>query len=221
MLIKSDIYFGNEIPTQPESLIKSEPMLLNCDVSHASTLGSTLTNLFLSALPQDWTDGPLIIDSRSHMLMPGWYPCLPGWHHDEVPRTRSDAQPDYHSPFRSKQAMLLLNGNVCPTEFAIGSIDIDIPEIGSVIYRDWHPIINQACSDKKLTKVSAPSNRIIFFSDRTWHQGTQAVKTGNRFFIRATMHFNEYGQRIARPQPALNEIRPQSQVYLANPFQNW
>jgi hypothetical protein len=221
MLIKSDVYFGNSVISQPESLIKSESMLLNCDVSNASTLGSTLTNLFLSALPQDWTDGPLIIDSRSHMLMPGWYPCLPGWHHDEVPRTRSDEQPDYHSPFRSKQAMLLLNGDICPTEFALGNLDIDIPEIGSIIYRDWHPIINQACDDKKLTKISAPSNKIIFFTDRTWHQGTQAVKTGNRFFIRATMHFDEHGKRIARPKPALNEIRPQSQVYLAHPFQNW
>jgi hypothetical protein len=221
MLIQSNIHFGKTVPHQTEFSIKSEPMLFNCNVSHAASLGSTLTDLFLSALPQDWTDGPLIIDSRSHMLMPEWYPCIPGWHHDEVPRTRSDSQPDYHSPFRSTHAMLLLNGAICPTEFALGNLDIDIPEIGSVIYRSWHPIVSQACTDKKLTKLSAPSNKIIFFNDRTWHQGTKAIKTGFRFFIRATMHFNEYGQRIARPKPAFNEIRQQSQVYLPQPFQGW
>ncbi len=60
--------------------------------------------------------------------------------------------------------------------------------------------------------ISAPENQIIFFNDRTWHQGTKANKSGWRLFIRATRNTG------IKPK---NEIRKQVQVYLEAPMEGW
>lgn len=80
------------------------------------------TKEFLEELPEDWQNSNTRIDSRVHMLMPGWYPCIPGWHHDDVQRTRKDKQPDYfaENPIRAQHIMMLVGADVSATEFATG-----------------------------------------------------------------------------------------------------
>jgi hypothetical protein len=66
--------------------IKNEPMFFNCDLDFAWDNGGNITRSFISNLPYDWQDEGIVFDSRVHMLMPGWYPAIPGFHHDDVPR---------------------------------------------------------------------------------------------------------------------------------------
>lgn len=97
--------------------IKNEPMLFSCDCIHARRLGGPITHAFLDSLPTDWLlADDFVVDSRVHMLMPGWFPAIPGYHHDDVPRSREDGQPDYIAPaYRSEHVMMLVNAEVCPT----------------------------------------------------------------------------------------------------------
>lgn len=60
-------------------------MFYRADMGFAWKHGGPITQDFLGLLPQDWYDSPVTIDSRVHMLMPGWYPCIPGMHHDDIP----------------------------------------------------------------------------------------------------------------------------------------
>lgn len=222
MKFQSTFSLGKAIKEPTIAAIKSEPMLWNCDLEHAKRIGHELTNNFINALPQSWTDGPLVFDSRTHMLMPGWFPCIPGWHHDDLPRTREDKQPNYFdNSVRAEHAMMLFNGDICPTEFAIGDIELDIPGENEIIYRLWHPKIDLACDTGVLRKQSIPSATVAFFNDRTWHQGTAAKAGGFRFFIRASRHFNANGERIAKPGILANEQRFQSQVYMPDPYVGW
>ncbi len=207
--------------------IKNEPMLFNCSMDGAYHLGGDITKAFIARLPEDWRTVPLVIDSRVHMLMPGWYPCIPGWHHDDVPRTRSDGQPNYdEGQNRSEHIMLLINGDICPTEFALGVEDFKEPKLGRTIYSDWHQEI-EARDDVMnwphipLTRVSAPSGRLIRFNDRTWHRGTAAVANGWRFFIRASRYYDPDGNTIPRGNPRTNEVRKQVQVYMEAPNAGW
>lgn len=147
------------------------------------------------------------------MLMPEYYPCIPGWHHDDVPRSREDGQPNYVNPeYHAKHCMMLVNGDIAPTEFAVGEAEFPEIEKGKIIYKEWHPLVNEKIEAGELTTVSAPSDTLIYFDDQTWHRGTKAVKAGWRFFIRATINTG---------RKPVNEIRKQVQVYIDPIHQGW
>lgn len=205
---------GERMPAFDQSFVKNEPMLFNCDVAHAFNLGGPISRSFLLALGpwmREYND--VVIDTRVHMLMPGWYPAIPGFHHDDVPRGQ-DGQPDYDAPaYRAEHAMALINGYICPTEFAVGKVELPRPVPGrGATYGQWHPIVDFNISDGILRRESVPSNRIVHFDWQSFHQGTAAVAGGWRWFGRAT--------RNTHRQPT-NEVRRQVQVYLEKPMEGW
>lgn len=210
------------MPDYSEEQIKNEPMLFNCNLDGAIRLGGPITREVLCQIPAAWAQGPLLIDSRVHMLMPGWYPCIPGWHHDDVPRTREDKQPNYGpGQCRSEHMMLLINGDICPTEFALGEAEFGVPGLGQVIYEHWHRDVETKLVQGELVPWSAPSKTFIHFGDRTWHRGVPAVAGGWRYFIRISRYFDPDGKWIDRGNPRTNELRRQVQVYLESPNKGW
>lgn len=81
-----------------------------------------------------------------------------------------------------------------------------------VIYKQWHPEVERKISEGALEKYSVPDRQIIFFNDRSWHQGTMAVKSGWRWFGRISW---------GSGRVPTNEIRRQVQVYLEYPMEGW
>jgi hypothetical protein len=210
MIINSQIQLGKILQNFSDEEIKNEPMFFRATREFAYKHGGAPTKLFIDNLdaPED-----ILIDSRVHMLMNRWFPCIPGFHHDDVPRERADGQPEYYNPsYRSQHAMVLYNGTICPTEFAIGEQVFSNPEYHEIVYREWHKEVEILVNQYQLELIKAPNNQIIYFNDRTWHQGTQAVDKGFRLFIRATWD--------SKLKPK-NEIRRQVQVYMSNPMQGW
>ena len=209
----SQIQFGPTVPEQSIDLIKNEPMLFSCDFDTAFELGGVLTKCFLAKLSEEFFNAKdLMIDSRVHMLMPNWYPCISGFHHDDVPREREDKQPEYDNPsYRSKHCMALIGG-ASSTEFALGEAEFPKVSLGEIFYKVWHPIVVEKLNNGELTRFNAPFNQLIYFDDRTWHQGTKATESGWRFFIRASINTG---------RKPTNELRRQVQVYLENPMEGW
>lgn len=213
MKINSQIQIGLKLSKYAESVIKNEIMFFNCTWNYAYQHGGEPTKEFLLSLPSELHNDNTIIDSRVHMLMPGWFPCIPGYHHDDVPRDREDKQPEYHNPsYRSKHALILFNGDICPTDFAIGEEEFSDPRNHDIIYKQWHKEVMSNIDNKKLEVIKAPSDTVIFFDDRTWHQGTRSVGNGWRLFIRASWDTN---------RKPTNEIRRQVQVYMEHPMEGW
>lgn len=201
------------LPDFTRTAVKNEPMLFNCDPGAAWDLGGELTRLFLLALPEKWRREPgLVIDSRVHMLMQGWYPCIPGFHHDDVPRTRSDGQPNYANPDYYAYHVMALVGDCCPTEFAVGKADFPEVPSGDKYYKVWHPLVKAKLAAGELARYAAPEKTLLHFNWQTWHQGTPAIKDGWRWFIRATMNTG---------RKPTNELRRQVQVYLDAPMEGW
>lgn len=202
-------------PTFDKEEVSKEPMFYRASGAFAWEHGGPITRRFLSCLPRDWQNIPVTIDSRVHMLMPGWYPCIPGMHHDDIPRTRSDKQPNYEQlDYSADHIMGLVNGDVAPTEFAVGEIELEIPPVGSLVYREWHPQIMQAIDAGKMQSVKAESYKFIQFDNFAFHQGTKAVGAGWRWFIRVS-------RNTERARDFKNEIRQQVQVYMENPMEGW
>lgn len=210
----SQIKYIDQLSQYTDEQIKNEPMLFNCNGYTAYCLGGKITREFINKINKIIPEDKMVIDSRVHMLMPGWFPCIPGFHHDDVPRSGRDGQPNYINPeYKSEHIMALVNADVCPTEFALGEITLpDITE--GIYYKQWHPMVKQQIKERKLKSKKLTGNPIYWFNWESFHQGTRAVKSGWRFFIRASYNTD-------RIKNCTHEIRRQCQVYLEHPMEGW
>lgn len=207
----------------PNSEIKNEPMFFNSDLSFAYDKGGDITKSFIRNLPEDWLRDEVVFDSRVHMLMPGWYPAIPGYHHDDVPRPDipvgqhfiTAGQPDYDNPrYKAEHILGLVNADVCPTHFAVGKTTMpEVPD-GELIYRKWHPEVLKQIESGDLERIEAPDRTLVKFDWETFHTGSQAVKHGWRWFGRVSRNTD-------RTKKISNEIRVNAQVYLEFPMEGW
>lgn len=205
-----------------ENDIKIEPMFFNASVDFAYDKGGPITKAFLEVMCSGWEKG--VFDSRCHMLMPGWYPAIPGWHHDDVPRPSkiptgqhfmTAGQPDYNnSKYESRHIMGLVNGVICPTQFIFGKCEMqDVPP-GELVYRQWHKEIEALIKEEKVKVIDCPDNHLVAFDWQAFHTGVKAVKNGWRWFGRISTNTD-------RMDNITNEIRRQVQVYLEFPMEGW
>jgi hypothetical protein len=206
----STFRYGKTLTTFNESIIKSEPMIFGGSYDFSMQHAGPITRDFLQAVPEQYRTG--IFDSRVHMLKKGFFPCIPGWHHDEVPRTLPNGQPNYAENMKVNHVMAI-QGDICPTQFAVGECDLPIdPCSSTTIYAQWHPLIEKMISDSQLQKVSVQSARLIEFDSDSLHQGTAATCGGWRFFGRMSSNSS---------RPFQNEVRKQVQVYLGDTYAGW
>lgn len=218
------VQFGNRFAQDLEnSQIKAEPMFFNASVEYAIEKGGPITQSFLAAIPESFRRG--VFDSRVHMLMPGWYPGIPGWHHDDIPRApvppgqhfMTAGQPDYDNPaYHARHCMGLVNAEVCPTAFAIGNCTMPAVPEGELIYRKWHAEVERLLEDRLLFRDEATDRRVVLFDDHTFHCAQKARASGWRWFGRVTI-----GSDRCRKENITNEIRSQVQVYLEFPMEGW
>jgi hypothetical protein len=203
--------------------IEQEPQFFGADLDFATDHGGPITEAFLRLLPQSWFDDGAILDSRVHMLMAGWLPCIPGWHLDDIPRTRQDGQPDHANPIYRAEHVLALVGDCSKTRFLVGELQLQDVADGQLgpggvcpetsIYGKWHEDIEFALEmSASLKEESAPERRLIQFNDQAFHRGVAATHAGWRWFARVT--------RGSDRKP-LNKIRTQTQVYLPAPNAGW
>lgn len=212
LLFKSDFERGPQLARYSEVFIKNEPMFFSASREFATIQGGPITREFLSHLPKGVEP---IIDSRMHMLMPGWYPCIPGWHLDDVPRTRADGQPEHDHPAYKSWNVMAIIGDASITEFIKG--DVELADVGfheGAVYGQWNAEINRQLQSKNCSIAirQAPDSTMITFKYGAFHRGVPATKFGWRFFIRA--NYNT-ARRV------MNEIRKQTQVYLPVPEAGW
>lgn len=203
-------YMGSFESSYSIDIIKNEPMFFNCSVDFAFKNGGPITQNFIRSIPDGWNNA--VVDSRVHMLMPGWFPCIPGYHHDDVARGL-DGQPDYDNlKYKSEHLLGLVNADVCPTEFAIGQCSM--PKVEGIVYKNWHQEVVKLLESNQLQKIYAESGKVIYFDWETFHTGTSAIKNGWRWFIRLSRNTD-------RVNHITNEIRRQVQVYLEFPMEGW
>jgi len=192
-----------EIPEFEVDTIKNEPMLFSADYEFAAKNGGVITNHFLPFLDpmKDW-----IIDTRVHMLMKDWYPCIGGWHMDNIPRNTDDGQPDYKNPaFISDHVLCVIDvGTGSLTEFLEDEVYLsDVPK-EKMVYEHFNEEINELIDLDVINTRQYESGDVLSFDALTFHRGRAAISSGWRFFIRATTN---------TPQKAYNEIRRQVNVY--------
>lgn len=193
-----------------ETTIKSEPMFFSADLEFAAKHGKDITRDFLQILPDSWKGSDVILDSRVHMLMPGWYPCIPGWHLDDVPRTRPDGQPDHAAPVYQSEHLTAIIGDAGKTQFINRRIQLeDVPVGEGPVYRVWNEDLQRrivaGLPGYSTGLMQILPGHLYEFNWQSFHRGMPATKSGWRWFVRLS-------KRTTRP--VTNEIRRQVQVYM-------
>lgn len=192
--------------------IHDEPMLFSASEMFAWSAGGPLTIMFMNAMRKQLVDMEMychdtnqhvVIDTRSHMLMPGFRPAIGGWHCDAYPR-KNGSQPDLHaeSVKNNYHIVCFVSDNrlgVSRTEFVDDEYILPIDNIATD--RVWHSVDSSV--PKSTPIYTQKDGEILKFSQSTLHRATPCVNPGWRWWIRVSCYYN----------PPKNKIRKQVQVY--------
>ncbi len=215
-------------PTRNTNTVKNEPMIFSGCPDFAHSEGGPLTReitrillnhqMFRTVQMFSPDNFRVVIDTRVTMTMEGMYPSIPGWHGDDIPRSRTTGQPVLHGVNPLVQHFMVLLSDqptaVSTTEFILKptEIDVDIANVWNSVdthINDRLEVHNKYNEGRPIEEQIAPTTgfiepgEIVRFNQEAIHRASPTVTPGWRFFYRAS---------ITHRKPA-NEVRKQVQVY--------
>lgn len=199
-------------PKTGEKSIREEPMLFGASIDFAYKEGGMLTRQVLNHIRNQpgFSDECFIhaskgyhpvIDTKSVMLMPGFYPCIPGWHCDGVIRKDGESQPDLstlNEDIYHYTCVLSSNPDQSETEFLNENVSIDIDE--NAVWQS----VDKDLEKRSLNVLRFKSGDIVRFRRSNLHKCPPANQRQWRYFFRISFYH----------MPAMNQIRNQVQVYI-------
>lgn len=220
---RGEVQFGNKIEKPSQDDIKNTQGLWNASFDDAFRFGGDVTRAALQAMNLRGDKKHIVVDVKTHMLMPGMIPAIPGWHTDGVPRGGKSLSPAAGAPHihmqigsDSPRYHLLVVGGDCPTKF-IASRNINL--VTENLPNLYAGISSQVCEmDNKglLDTYDAPDGQVVEWDWWELHTAQQARAPGWRYLIRVTE--TDY----LEPQKDLRLVlRNQQQVYLPTEKFGW
>lgn len=212
---------GASIPDPPQELIESSLNLRQVSLEDAARYGGLITRQALGAMNLRGDRKHIVVDTKVHLLMPGWVPAIPGWHTDGVPRGTEMNPGGRGAPNLRAQVEglasapryhLLVTGEHCPTRFMAGAFDFELDlDGGSELYTE----ITRQAQDAAGTfeTLTTPPSTVVEWDWWNVHTAQQATARGWRYLIRVT----ETDHIVPRTDPA-DFIRTQNQVYAPMDF---
>ena len=220
---RGEVQFGNKIEKPSQDDIKNTQGLWNASFDDAFRFGGDVTRAALQAMNLRGDKKHIVVDVKTHMLMPGMIPAIPGWHTDGVPRGGKTLSPASGAPHihmqigaDSPRYHLLVVGGDCPTKF-IASRNVNL--VTENLPNLYAGISTQVCEmDNKglLDTYDAPDGQVVEWDWWELHTAQQARAPGWRYLIRVTE--TDY----LEPQKDLRLVlRNQQQVYLPTEKFGW
>ncbi len=191
--------------------------LWNASLDDAILYGGEITRLALKRMNLRHDRKNIIVDTKIHMLMPGWSPAIPGWHADGAPRNakKNPQGSDLPDTFaqegdaRYNRYHIMVTGYGCLTQYINKPMDIIIPSVPSEkVYSMMSDQVAQTVKDKPEWVSTFESGMVYEFDWWNIHTGVIATKKEWRYLIRVCE--SDYYE----PRKDLREvIRMQSQIY--------
>lgn len=216
---RNDIKIGNQIEQPTTEEIKNTPQLWNASLEDALKYGGELTKSAIGAMNLRFDKKHIIVDTKIHMLMPGFYPAIPSWHTDGVPRG-AELKPDgkgspnifAQEKMDASRFHLLVTGDGCLTDFVTTPTFIDIPEQADTnLYKLVHDEIEKRKDELEI--VTTPSCTVVEWDWWNIHRAVKATKHEWRYLIRVTETDH------MQPQSDLRQVlRTQIQIYVPESF---
>lgn len=201
--------------SESEHDIESEPMIYGGSWNWCQENGGPITRQIMRRIADDFNAEIIrhallgyhpVIDTKSVLLMPGQYPCIPGWHCDGVIRSERGGQPDIATIGEDIKHYICVigeNDGIVGTEVATNEVTLNIDPDNV-----WKEVDKQmgAYQEGRVLK----SGQIAKINRQTLHRGSVATGRGWRYFFRLSFYH----------MPAMNRFRHQVQVY-ADINQGW
>lgn len=217
--VRNPVVVGNEIEEFDQATIEGSLNLRQVSLEDAVRYGGPITRAAISAMEFKGDRKHIVVDTKVHMLLPGFIPAIPGWHTDGVPRgpemdpagkgapnLRAQVEglitePHYH---------LLVTGDHCPTMFAAETLTFDL-DLG--LDRDLYKKMSEQANAKSFSYFETPANTVVEWDWWAVHTAQSAIRRGWRYLIRVT----ETDHIAPRTDPS-DFIRTQNQVYVPTEF---
>lgn len=218
---RNPLIYGKSIEQPSTDTLKNTPQLWNASLDDALRYGGDLTKAAIGSMNLKFDRKYIVVDTKIHMLMPKFYPAIPNWHTDGVPRGK-ELKPevkDYPNILEQQNMTtsryhLLVTGEGCLTQFINKPLMLDCYE-GSENYNLYEDIGSQLKKYNKedLDIVTVPACTSVEWDWWNIHRGVQATKHEWRYLIRVTETDH------LQPQTDLRQIlRTQIQVYVPESF---
>lgn len=199
--------------------IRVEPGLFRASLDDAIRFGGDIVRDAIRAMNLRHDRRNVVIDVKVHMLMPGFFPAIPGWHTDGAPRS-PDGSPSGKGPpdimaqesgsFRPHRFHLLVTQCQCLTEFVAEPISINVPAVPTTdLYKHVTRLVGEAHPATKFI----PGNQVVEFDWWDLHRGVAALKHEWRCLVRAVESDHYTPNRDLR-----DVLRNQQQVYVPMDF---
>lgn len=205
---------GKTMPSFTNDDIRTAPQFYRAGMDFIMQHRHPIIEAFLETVgehvmqePSKWKQ--MSLDSRVSMLMPRFYPCIPGWHCDDF--YRPDGQPDLehvHEKAPAVHYMVILGDAGSHTKFISQPLELPLLRGPSPVYARYHQIIEALQPET----FEVHPGEILRFSPTDFHTGQAATRRGWRIFIRAT---------FSNHREPKNELRAQTQVYVDPKESGW
>ncbi len=209
MIFPTDLKLLKKLDGLDEIDVSKLPQLYRADMEFSRSFNNDAINIILRSLPEHPEYKYVSIDSRSHMLMKGMYPCIPGWHCDDFYRVTKEHQPSIDSVLTEAPAQhyIIVLGENSRTEFLAGDIDLPSPKELIEKYGEDKPYYlsyDEIIDEMAPPTVLLESKHLYSFGPLCFHKGQAATENGWRYFMRIT---------FSNHREPKNEVRYQTQVY--------
>lgn len=201
------------------SVIEATPNLRRASLAAAVMFGGPLVRDALQVCPLSETREHIIVDTKVTMLMDGWYPSIPGWHTDGVPRGKGgdpagkglpnlDTQVRLSSEGRTPLFHTIIFGIPNLTEFLADPLTLTLRHAHD---RDLYKEVSHTVTALgELSTVDYAAGQWISWDWWNIHRAVPSDSTGWRLLIRVT--------ESDIPPNRDKFFRAQSQVYVPTDF---
>ncbi|CCI88662.1 phage protein [Yersinia phage phiR1-RT] len=219
---RNEVKVENSVHSFTQADIKDTPGLWNAPLEIAINFGGKITQEALSSMNLTYEYKHIIVDVKTHLLQPGMFPAIPGWHTDGVPRGGSmspaKGSPDINMQenARAPKYHLMVLGIDCPTIF-IKNRNVEVELLDTNLSSLYKSLTQKVKADINLYDTYEIEPGFIYEWD-WWelHTAQAARQSGWRYLIRVTE--TDYFE----PQTDLNQIfRRQQQVFLPSTEFGW
>lgn len=213
---RNPLVMGKTMPYPTMDDVKTTFGLWNASIEDAIKFGGDVTREAIQAMNLRHDRKNLIVDTKIHMLMPGFSPSIPGWHTDGAPRDKNKnpqgkdvpSLADQENELRPNRYHLLVTGSGCLTRFIAQPLELDVPDKDYSLYANLSDKVQSLIKENKVDTLEVPTCQAIEFDWWDIHTGVLATKHEWRFLIRVCE------SDFYEPQKDLRKvIRVQSQVY--------